>query len=166
MKTLYLDEKQFKAEGVAKNLVFLFKRANLTDLTSLEELLLTVQRWNESLEEKEREKKSDMYYLSTKTFDRVWEIFTSSVIHSNEANSKYAMRAAFTVLRICSAHKSADIFTPTRMLSLLEVLKKFLRLNSPDWVVVKEIGQLLETKEDCPYLNSFIKLMVFILIKF
>lgn len=39
---MYLDEKAFKPEGVAKNLVYLFKKANLTDLTSLEELTVAI----------------------------------------------------------------------------------------------------------------------------
>lgn len=108
---LYLDEKVFKAEGVARNLAFLFKKATLTDLTSLEELVINIQRWNESLEEKEREKKQDYFYLSAKTLDKVWEIFTSTVIHSQEPNSKYAMRAAFSVLRIASAHTTAEVFS-------------------------------------------------------
>lgn len=54
---LYLDEKAFKPEAVAKNLVYLFKKASLTDLTSLEELLLSILKWNSNLEDKELEKK-------------------------------------------------------------------------------------------------------------
>ncbi|KAL4444819.1 hypothetical protein ABPG74_016027 [Tetrahymena malaccensis] len=161
---LYLDEKAFKPEGVAKNLVYLFKKANLTDLTSLEELLIAIQKWNQTIEEKERDKKQDMFYISNKTFDKIWDIFTTSVIQ-NDANSKYSMRAALTILRI-SSQNNRTIFSQNRMISLIEVLKKFLRLNQPDWIVVKEIGILLENKEDCNYLNSFIKLMIFILIKF
>lgn len=83
-----------------------------------------------------------MFYISNKTYDKIWEIFTSSVI-SSDANSKYAMRAALTILRISSQHNKG-IFTQTRMISLIEVLKKFLRLNVPDWIVVKEIGKYFQ----------------------
>jgi len=100
---LYFDEKAFKPEGVAKNLVYLFKKANLTDLTSLEELLLAILKWNTSLEDKELDKKQDMFYFNQKTLDKVWEVFTASAI-SSDPNSKHAMRAALTILRISSSH--------------------------------------------------------------
>jgi len=100
---LYFDEKAFKPEGVAKNLVYLFKKANLTDLTSLEELILAILKWNTSLEDKELDKKQDMFYFNPKTLDKVWEVFTASAI-SSDPNSKHAMRAALTILRICYSH--------------------------------------------------------------
>lgn len=110
-QALYFDEKSFRYEGVAKNLVYLFKKANLTDLTSLEEMLLVIFRWNSLLDEKEREKKQNMFYFSNKTLDMIWEIFSSTAqIASTDLSAKSAMRASLTILRI-AASVNTTIFT-------------------------------------------------------
>lgn len=44
--TLFFDEQKLKRDGVANNLIKLFKDATLTEITSLEELLIQIINWD------------------------------------------------------------------------------------------------------------------------
>lgn len=43
---LYFDEKRFKNEEIAKNVIELFSYADLTSKTSLEELVINILLWD------------------------------------------------------------------------------------------------------------------------
>ena len=76
---LFFDEKKYKAEGVAKNMIQLFKNATLSDKTSLEELLKSIVLWDDNLEDKEKEKKKGAFYFRRVVYDNLWEIFHSNI---------------------------------------------------------------------------------------
>lgn len=71
--TLFLDDKVFKHDGVAKNLISLYKNANLTEKTSLDELLTYVMKWKdldvkENKDKKVVDKKKLIYGISNSVY--------------------------------------------------------------------------------------------------
>lgn len=77
------------------------------------------------------------------------------------------MRSSLCILRICIPYKK-NLFNSDKLLSLIEILKGFLKSNRPDWIIVKEISQITQSLTDIKqdYKIMFIRLLMFILIKF
>ena len=55
------------------------------------------------------------------------------------------MRAAIRILRISSMNNS-EIFTNSQMHVLVKVVESFIKTNNVDWIIIKEVGLLLENK--------------------
>ena len=62
---LFFDDKEFKPQGVGKNLIELFKNANLTQLTSLEEIVVSFLTYSSQAQEgdKKKEKGQGIYKI-------------------------------------------------------------------------------------------------------
>lgn len=95
---LYFDDKKFKVEGVARNMISLFREANLTDKTSLEELCVNILLWDEKLDIKDQEKKKGLFYFDRGVFKYLWENFTKSLDYDEE---RPTMRACLTIFAFC-----------------------------------------------------------------
>ncbi|EGR27594.1 hypothetical protein IMG5_193940 [Ichthyophthirius multifiliis] len=153
---LYMDESQYKPEGVAINLIKLFQKASLNELTSLEELIIQIQK--DENENEEKNLKNNQFYISQKTLEKIWEIFLQSQNTLNNNNNQQIQiekneisRASIRILRISSSiqnkkKKKYEIFAINKVQSLQEITKKALQ-NPPlqiDWIILKEILTLLE----------------------
>ncbi|KRX03620.1 Armadillo-type fold [Pseudocohnilembus persalinus] len=166
--TLFLDEKEFSRAQIAQNLIYLFQESTLAEMTSLEELLKYVIEWNSNLEEKEKDKKRNLYYIHSEVLQIIWQKFQNQIERLSSSNSDHKiLRSSLIILRICCPLKK-KIFSSDKFLSLIEILKGFLQSTHPDWFVVKEICKLVELQGDLKmdYKNMFLKLLIFILIKF
>ncbi len=62
---------------------------------------------------------------------------------SGNEESKKIMHTSIHILRVAGAWQK-DIFCPNKLSSLIEVLKKFYKNKTPDWIVVKEVAGIVE----------------------
>ena len=71
------------------------------------------------------------------------------------------------ILRMAAPHKP-EILNSHKYMALIEILKTFLNTTKPDLIIVKEISMILEKMENIKpdYINNFIKILLYILIKF
>jgi len=77
--SLFFDQSRFEMKKIADNLLELFRNSNLAERTCLEELIDQIMNWNQRLDEKERDRKKDLYIIKMQVFIHIWEIFKKNV---------------------------------------------------------------------------------------
>lgn len=92
------------------------------------------------MEEKDREKKKNMFYIHTEVFKHIWDIFRELIDQyiSNEnfeSENLTQLRSSLSILRICAPYKK-QIFNSEKYISFVEILKVFLKNNKPDWIII------------------------------
>lgn len=158
---LYFDPKEFDDKKIAYNMVKLLMESTMTEATSLEELFNHLIDWNNQIEEKEKDKKKDLFIISNMVFKSLWDLFLSGI---SGINSKYEMRCALQILRICSS-KNKEIITQ-KFDSFSNILTSFTKKKTVDWIVVKEISIIIEkSKDNSTRTNNMIKVFMYLLIK-
>ena len=137
---LFFDPKEFDSSSISYNLIHLLNESNLTEATSLEELLNFMIDWNNLIEEKDREKKKDLYQISPQVYIKLWETFTKGLTETHRNRNE--MRASLQILRICfSKNKEALI---QKFDGFLNILLSFQKKRVIDWIIVKEFSLILE----------------------
>lgn len=157
---LIFDPNIFDSKAIANNLINLLNESTLTEATSLEELLNYMMDWNNQIDEKDREKKRDLYQIPSAVYKNLWEIFVTGL--QDPFRNKNAIRASLQILRICfSKNKDALI---QKFDSFLNVLSSFRKKNNVDWIVVKEISLIVEKSNESP--AKLMKMLMVLLISF
>ena len=133
---LFFDPKQFTPEKIALNLIALFSSANLTEKTSLEELLTHVLDENKQAQENEKKNK-EIFTFNSQMFKFLWNIYLSGfhsiekkVIEDLDPKAKADLkntRSALEILRI-SFSKRPDLLE-SKFDSFAIILGSFLRNN-------------------------------------
>ena len=158
---LVFDPKEFDSKSIANNLITLLNESSLTEATSLEELLNFMNDWNNQIEEKDREKKKDMYQIPTAVYKNLWEIFMNCL--HDPLHNKNEMRCSIQILRICFS-KNREALTQ-KFDSFHNILASFIKKkNTLDWIIVKEIGIILEKSNESD--KKLIKILIHLLITY
>ena len=158
---LLFDPKEFDSKAIANNLITLLNESNLTEATSLEELLNFMMDWNNQIEEKERDKKKDMYQIPPAVYKNLWETFINGL--QNPLHNKNEIRSSLQILRICfSKNKEALV---QKFDSFQNILVSYLKKKNPtDWIIVKEIGIIVEKSNEAP--SKLIKIFLHLLMTY
>jgi condensin complex subunit 1 len=129
---LYFDTDRYSPEKVAGNLIHLYNRANLTEKTSLEEIILYIL--SPATDEKDKKMK-DMFYFPDAVFKILWNIFLvgfqnmeKNVIDENDPRyreERQSVRSALEILRNVYS-KKRDILND-KLDSFNVILKSFLQ---------------------------------------
>lgn len=65
--------------------------------------------WNNYLEEKDKEKKRNLYYIHSEVFKHIWDNFREQIDYYTQDNFEYEklpqLRSALSILRICAPYK-------------------------------------------------------------
>lgn len=137
---LFFDPKEFSSHIIAHNLISLLNESSLTEATSLEELLNFMIDWNNQIEEKEKDKKKDLYQISPSVYICLWETFIKGL--SDISGKRNEMRASLQILRICFSRNKEAL--SQKFESFINILYSFQKKNEIDWIIVKEICIILE----------------------
>lgn len=138
---LFFDPKEYDSLQISSNIIALLNESNLTEATSLEELLSFMIDWNNQIEEKDKEKKRDLYQISPNVYKNLWETFNKGLNEPPLSNKK-EMRAALQILRICfSKNKEALV---QKFEGFINILSSFQKRRCIDWIIVKEFALILE----------------------
>ena len=105
---LYLNDKEYELSEISSTLVSLAINSTLSEMTSLEELLLHIIDWNSKIDSKEAEKKKNMYYFPAGVYPILWDKFSQG-LQSQNAEDIPQYRAALQILRIAFA-RNIQIF--------------------------------------------------------
>lgn len=140
---LFFDPKEFSSHIIAHNLISLLNESSLTEATSLEELLNFMIDWNNQIEEKEKDKKKDLYQISPSVYICLWETFIKGL--SDISGKRNEMRASLQILRICFSRNKEAL--SQKFESFINILYSFQKKNEIDWIIVKEICIILENLE-------------------
>lgn len=141
---LFFDPKEYDSFQISSNIISLLNESNLTEATSLEELLSFMIDWNNQIEEKDKEKKRDLYQISPNVYKNLWETFTKGL--NEPFPNKKEMRAALQILRICfSKNKEALV---QKFDGFVNILSSSQKKRSIDWIIVKEFALILEKSAD------------------
>ena len=134
---LYFDTEVYSTEKVAGNLIHLYNRANLTEKTSLEELISFVI--SPATDEKDKKLK-EMFYFPDPVFKILWNIFLVGFQNmeknkGDESDPKFreerqSVRSALEILRTVYSKKK-DILDD-KIDSFNIILKSFLKNNVSD----------------------------------
>ena len=129
---LYFDTDRYTPEKVAGNLIHLYNRANLTEKTSLEEMITYVL--SPATDEKDKKIK-DMFYFPDSVFKILWNIFLVGFQNmektTNDENDpryheeRQSVRSALEILRTVY-NKKRDILND-KLDSFNIILKSFLQ---------------------------------------
>lgn len=168
---LYFDCEAYTTEKVAGNLIHLYNRANLTEKTSLEELISYVL--SPATDDKEKKMK-DMFYFPEAVFKILWNIFlvgfqNMEKLAGDDSDPKakeerLSVRSALEILRTVYSKKKEIL--DDKLESFNIILRSFLKNYNPDWIFCKEIAQILEiSKESSPRTNAIIKSLIMLLMK-
>ena len=163
---LYFDPNEFSSKQIALNMIKLLMESTLTEATSLEELLNYMLDWNSNIDEKEKDKdkKKDLFNISSSVFQALWDTFLNGL---NGSVSKGETRCALQLFRICQ-NRNKDIISQ-KVDSFHNILTTYSKKNSQnvDWIIVKEISLIVEKmNEKTTRSNHIIKLLMFLLITF
>mmetsp|Transcript_10623 Transcript_10623/g.9190 ORF Transcript_10623/g.9190 Transcript_10623/m.9190 type:complete len:400 (+) Transcript_10623:1396-2595(+) len=169
---LYFDTELYSSERVAGNLIHLYNRSNLTERTSLEEVIAYVL----TPPQDEKDKKiKDIFYFPDPVFKILWNIFLVGFQNMEKVNfeeeveqkhkeEKQSVRSALEILRVVYSKKK-DILDD-KLESFNIILKSFIKNHNPDWIFCKEIASILEiSKESSPRTTAIIKNLILLVIK-
>ena len=158
---LIFDPKEFEARTIAINLITLLNESTLTEATSLEELLNFLLDWNNQIEEREKDKKKDMFQIPANVYKNFWEIFILGL--KDPVNSRKETRASLQLLRICCS-KSKEAWAQ-KFENFQGILASFRKnKNKIDWIIVKEISLIVEKTSEPP--TKLLQLFLVLLIEF
>ena len=73
------------------------------------------------------------------------------------------MRASISILR-ASFVNNTDIFTTSRMVSIVEMIKRFISSCKIDWIILKEVGIILEIRGNNS--ENILRILTFCLLKY
>ena len=131
---LYFDPKAFSSEQISWNLINIYTASNLTEKTSLEELMLTVLDQPDDMKDR---KMREEFTFHGPVFKILWNIFLAGyqkmekeiIVEDQDGQSreKESTRNSLILLRIANAKKK-DILE-SRFDSFNLILKSFLKNN-------------------------------------
>jgi condensin complex subunit 1 len=122
--TLFFNDSLYDSKTVARTLINLQNQSTLTETTSLEELLNYIMDWNNQIEEKDKEKKRNMYYINDSVIRSLWDLFLNSINGVTDKNRLDA-RSALQILRIISSKKKESLSSKMEVLEgILESFRK------------------------------------------
>jgi len=169
---LYFDADTYSPERVAGNLIHLYNRSNLTERTSLEEVLSFVL--DEKSDDEKEAKLKEAFNFPDSVFKILWNIFLvgfqnmeKSSPEENDPKAKeerQAVRSALQILR--TVYVKRPDFLEDKLDSFNVILNSFLKNNNPDWIFVKEISLILErTNASAQSINPIIKNLILLTVK-
>lgn len=144
------------------------KDCSLTDITCLEELIGNILTWNQQVDEKDRDKKQNRYYIKAQVFNQLWETFVKELENKDPAKNVDIMHNSLRIIRMSTIYQK-DILNSNKYISLIEILKSQLKCQNPDWIIIQETAHVVEINRQhlkSDHINSFIKILLFLLIKF
>lgn len=156
---LVFDPKVFDSKTIANNLITLLNESTLTEATSLEEMLNFLLDWNNQIEEKDREKKKDLFQIPAGVYKNLWENFIIGL--KDSVNSRKEARASLQLLRICCS-KSKEAWAQ-KFDNFQNILLSFRKNKQKiDWIIVKEISLIVEKSIEPPpkLMQTFILLLI------
>ena len=133
---LYFDPKSLNPEKIAWNLINLFSNSNLTEKTSLEEILVVILDDTKQISENDKKNK-EIFMINHSVFKFLWNIFLAGFqnlekrnIEENDIKSKQDLanvRSSLEILRI-AYHNKKDILD-SKFDSFAVILASFLKNN-------------------------------------